>query len=158
MSKLIAVLAILAIGGAVLYLQSQEQASDPKPAAVSPGPPANAEFIDGSPESVLGAIASVKKPQRGAAADSVIGLWVPNEGWEGEVTDVTDRGLRMRRISSTTIGGEVSIKAYMPGRPDTEIGKTVRVQGRIRDVKSTIVPGSIVHMIELEDARIVAGP
>jgi hypothetical protein len=157
MGKLIAVFAIVAVVGAVFFMQAKQEAAKPEKAVVSAGPPANAEYVEGSPESLLGAIASVKKPQRGAATDSVIGLWVPSAGWEGEVTDVTDRGLRIRRISSTTIGGEVSIIAYMLGRPDTEIGKTVRVQGKIKDVKSTIVPGSIVHMIELSEARLVTG-
>jgi hypothetical protein len=156
MSKVLLVVGLLAVAGAVYYVQSLE--SPPATAAAAAGPPAGAEYFPEPPEVLIGpastAHVAARRGQPSPVAD-VIGLWVPESGWEGEVTEIAPDHIRLRRYSTAVVGGELSIVAQMPRPEGVEKGKIVRVQGRISDVRVKAAVAQVFNVVHLEQARLV---
>lgn len=151
---------VLAVGAAVLgtvYALAGPKSTPARPP--HSGPPANAEFVPDPPEVVVAAGASMKT--RAAPVDYT-GMWVPNEGWEGVVEEITEEkdgpALRLRRFSSRMIGGECWIVALVDPDHGINKGQTVHVQGKIRAVRIQTGGGYVSNSIVLEEARVVSKP
>jgi hypothetical protein len=161
MSKILVVLLVVAAIGLAAYVYVGDAKTKPKHPPHA-GPPPSAQFVPDPPEAIIGAVGSSKRTQRSAAVDSFVGLWVPAEGWEGVVEDITDEkdgpALRMRRLSSRMIGGESWIVALVDEDHGVSKGQTVRVQGKIRDVRIQVAAAAatVSNSIVLEEARVVS--
>lgn len=135
------------------------QACDNSGEAVT-APPPDAQFLPAEfdAETLIRSVVGQSGAARDAAEAAVLGLWVPEPGWEGVVEQVTgeDGGTALRIYNYTTgiIGGGYWIIAIVPGpAPDVTAGDTVRVQGRI-DGAGMLVSGASpapVHRVILRD-------
>lgn len=135
------------------------QACDKSGEAVT-APPADAQFLPAEfdAETLIRSVVGQSGAAREAAEAAVLGLWIPEPGWEGVVEQVTseDGGTALRIYNYTTgiIGGGYWIIAIVPGpAPDVAAGDTVRVQGQIDGV-GVLVSGASpapAHRVILRD-------
>ena len=162
-AKVIAMMVVVVLAAGVAY-----EITRPKPPAPvrasSSGPPANADYVEDSPLGVLAAGGGAKNPvQAQAAKDELIGKWVPDAGWEGNVESITQErtgpALRLQVLDPKIVGGSYWIIALVGDDHGVKVNETVRVQGKIKEVRSIVGPGpTITNRIVLEEARVVQRP
>jgi len=156
--KLIVVIAVGVVALGVLSMYSGRKAASAKPPHA--GPPPNAPFVTESPEVVIATGAPSRNPR--AKPIDYTGMWVPNEGWDGVVEEITSEtegpALRLRRITTSMLGGECWIVALVDEDHGINKGESVHVQGKIRSVKIQLAQSIIINSIVLEEARVVSKP
>lgn len=168
---LILVVALIALGaiGAAVYFGIQKRAAPEAgrspavaPVAAATLPPANAEFLDPetTADGVMLAVSSMRKePDQKAAEAGFVGLWVPAEGWEAEIVDVTEErsgtALRMYVTTGGITGGYYIVAVVAGELDDIRKGDRAAVQGRIDKVE--VLPGGAIpiHRIVLNPAKVV---
>src|SRR5262245_50981602 len=124
--------------------QSSSSGRQPQaaPAAETSGPPANAQFVGTDPSEVMFSIVGIRNPdERKRVGDSWKGKWVPNEGWDGEVVDVSREfgkgySIRMYFTQQGILGGGYYVVCVVPNNDkDVRKGDRARVQGEIDRVE-----------------------
>ena len=99
-----------AVGGLVAANAIMQRARKPAatPAAASAGPKEVVDFDE--PIKALAFVNGQKGPKRDQALAYVVGKYVPEPGWDGTITAITNESggrvaLRLQYLSSTVIGG-----------------------------------------------------
>ncbi len=128
------------------------------PVAASAGPK---EFVDfDEPIKALAFVNGQKGPKRDQALSYVVGKYVPEPGWDGTVTGITNESggrvaLRLQYLSSTVIGGEYWVVAIVGKNHGMKETDPVRVSGRIKDVLFKTGSATVTQSVILEDAQAV---
>jgi hypothetical protein len=154
---MVALVVVVGVGMAVHQAISPAQ----KGGSTAPrlGPPPGAQFVEESPEQIVGEVGAARKGRREAVIESYVGLWVPNDGWSGVVESISQEregpALRLHRPSSTLIGGGCWVIALVNADHGIENGQHVWVQGRISDVKFQAGAATVAMSVVLEEARVV---
>jgi hypothetical protein len=137
---------------AAFLLVACEPERPPHPA--SQGPPADAQYVIKTPPDIIAEVAKAK-----GDASEFIGLWNDARGWDGELVAITEEksgtALRINNSVAGLAGGNYWIVAIVGDNPDVQTKTLVRVQGRIKEVSTTVKGPNIIHRIVLEDARII---
>jgi len=167
----IVVLALVAIGlvgfvgySAVTKAQKQQRSTAPAAPPAPVEPPADAQFVpdEVGAEGVMAGVASARKDADRQAAEAMWqGVWVPNEGWTGEVVDVTNErsgiAVRLSVTSSRVMGGSFFVIAVIAeNEQGVRKGDGAVVQGRISRVEA--LPGGPIplYRIVLEPAKVLS--
>ncbi len=126
------------------------------------GPPPGATFAPSDPAAVMGSIMGIRNPvERDVIAANWNNQWVPNEGWEGEVADVSrewTQGGYAIRLSFTTgnMLRDFFVVCHVPDNDqDVRKGDRAKVQGRIEKVEQLEGGAAPINRILLKSGRVV---
>jgi hypothetical protein len=158
-AKVLLVLVLLVAGGLLAWQLTQEKPQAPATPPPTPvGPPANAVFLDMGPSALL-AIASARRPGDRAAVEQEYGKWVPQSGWEGEVTSVeTERGVQVIRMFFGAMSAmtEYWVVVRMQAPVQVEKNQRIWVQGQLVAVEKRVLMGNVLSEVTLDQGRLLA--
>jgi hypothetical protein len=161
--RVIGVILVFAVLGAVGYqVYISAEADGLSSAAESTTPPTGAAFVDEDAGTIIAGVMSARrKEQRDEIAAYYEGAWIPSEGWEHEVVDVTreTKGTAVRMYTTTgggIIGGYYTVAVFPVLDQPVSKGDRVRYQGMIKRVE--MLPAGAVPMqrILLHNCRLIS--
>ena len=164
MGRIIAVVLLLAaLAGGAWWLQTSgafvEEYLEP---AAPIDPPPGALIMDEAIKPgavVMSVVGTPGMDNKEAVADSFVGWWVAERGWDGEAEEVkvTDGVTRFAvELHDTTIVGMCFIVCEVPGGVEgLEDGRLVRFRGRIKEVRQSPDLMSQPHRLYLDQVTVL---